>query len=128
MKRTLAAIAAATAALAAPAASHAAAVIAPPQAVTGGFAPKTPVMVEGGSLDLTNLDFVDHTFTSASTEPSGFPTWGSDFAKFGDTVPVRGVERLAPGSYTYICIFHPDITGTLVVVPGGPTTIKGGTR
>lgn len=103
-------------------------VVAPPQAVSVGYAPSTPVIVEGGSLSLTNLDFVDHTLTSAKTETSGFPSWGSDFAKFGDTVPVQGVERLGPGAYPFICIFHPDITGTLTVVPRDSTTIKGGTK
>lgn len=128
MRRAVVIAATACAALVGSAAAEAFVIAAPPQAVTNGFITPRPVIFEGGSLTFANFDLVDHTVTSATTETTGFPSWGSDAAGFGETEQVRGVERLAPGQYGFICIFHPDITGTLTVVPRDTTTIKGGTK
>ena len=45
----------------------------------------------------------------------GFFRVGSELADTGQTVDVAGTEKLAPGTYDFLCQPHPGMKGKLVV-------------
>lgn len=92
-------------------------VVAGPNAVTMGYLTRTVAIPQGGSLSLLNLDLITHTVTSTEIDGDGFERFGSDYASPGARQPVRGVDKLAPGEYPFICMFHSNLRGTLIVTP-----------
>ncbi len=90
-------------------------VLVPPDGATFGFVPSTVVIRPGDHLALSVYDLLPHTVTARRTDAAGNPLFSSDAARNGQSVPVRGVERLAPGTYQFFCTIHPQMTGELVV-------------
>lgn len=134
---TRALIAAAAIALAGPAAAGAQVALTPteptvyagPNAVTFGYLNEEVEIEQGGSLGIASFDFVGHTVTSTIFDEDGFPIFGADETGFNERSDVGGVDLLAPGTYSFICIFHSNLRGTLTVTaPTTNHTTRGGVR
>jgi plastocyanin len=69
------------------------------------FVPPTVNVAVGGSVMWTNNDTQQHTATSAGNFDAGAIEPGASMS----------VEFETAGSFTYICSFHPFMTGTVVV-------------
>jgi plastocyanin len=69
------------------------------------FVPPTVNVAVGGSVVWTNNDTQQHTATSAGNFDAGAIEPGASMS----------VEFETAGSFTYICSFHPFMTGTVVV-------------
>ncbi|MDX6664832.1 MAG: hypothetical protein QOG68_1038 [Solirubrobacteraceae bacterium] len=77
------------------------------------YATPAVVVPQGDTLRFTNLDsLAPHDFDS----PAGL--FQTDPLKANESVVVKGVEKLAPGSYPFHCSLHSWMTGTIQVVPG----------
>jgi plastocyanin len=74
-----------------------------------GYLTPSVTMNKGGTLSYTNYDAVKHNVSS----PDGL--FRSELADGGTTVPVAGVEKLKPGTYTFVCEPHPNMKGQLTV-------------
>ncbi len=101
------------------------------QVVTAGFryfpgddAVPVPTLtiLEGDSLEYAaNFDFgigSRHSVTDVQCEDGDENTpcrFDSDLKGFLEGGPVTGVPDLDPGSYSFTCILHPSLRGTLVV-------------
>jgi len=68
--------------------------------------PATLVVSMGDTVVWTNGDFVPHTATARDS------AWDSKSIDANGTY--RWVAR-APGKHTYICVFHPNMQGTIDV-------------
>ena len=70
------------------------------------FEPATLTVAPGETVRWFNDDALPHTVSASDG------TWDS-----GNLVPGQAVERRfdAPGSYPYICLYHPGMIGTIVV-------------
>jgi plastocyanin len=102
-----------------------------PQSSNGWTIPAFAVP-QGASLTFANADSARHDFVAeeygADTQPwcTAFspgqcPLFFSKFAGLGQTVPVDGLDNLVAGqSYTFLCIIHPLMRGTLVALPPLP--------
>lgn len=68
---------------------------------------------KGGEVEWTNLDEVKHNVYAG-------PLWGTRVLREGDRTTVRFGRE---GIFSYVCIFHGGMTGTVVVGDGysGPT-------
>lgn len=86
-------------------------VVSGPLAANAGYLTPVVVMQHGGTLTYTNAGDITHHDVD-SVEPGLF---ASDFADIGESVPVVGVDRLAPGQYAFKCSLHVGMQGTLVV-------------
>src|SRR3954447_12610826 len=110
-KATFAAGLTAAIALVAPAAAHAA----EQQAYAAGLNYATPAVVvtQGDTLRFTNLDsLAPHDLAS---EQGLFKT---KVLSANESEVVKGVEKLAPGTYNFHCSLHSWMTGTIQVVAG----------
>jgi plastocyanin len=70
------------------------------------FLPDTVVVAPGDTVVWTNADLVPHTATSAAG--------GWDTGEIGGSASGRTVAG-KPGTYPYVCAYHPTMRGTLVV-------------
>ena len=98
------------------------AIAAEQQAYAAGLAYATPAVVaaKGDTLRFNNLDAAaQHDLDS---DQAGL--FESPLISAGESVPVAGVEALAPGSYAFHCSIHSWMKGTLAIGeaggPGGP--------
>jgi polyvinyl alcohol dehydrogenase (cytochrome) len=82
-------------------------VVAGPGAVATTYATPTVTIQHGQSLSFTNLDVPQH-----DVQGNGF---GSPLISTGQSTPVTGVDQLPPGSYSFFCSLHRNMTGTLLV-------------
>ncbi len=71
------------------------------------YLPPTATVQAGTEITWRNLDTTAHT--ASSEDGSTFDTGGIDDGKTGT------VTAPEPGTYEYICEFHPTMHGTLVV-------------
>jgi plastocyanin len=70
------------------------------------FAPASISVAAGSTVTWTNKDAVAHTSTSDATGwDSGALAQNASFSHKFDT----------PGTFTYHCLFHPNMTGTVTV-------------
>ena len=71
---------------------------------------------KGFTVTLTNHDGVPHNFAilKPGGGPSDFLFNGQPLTQGGQTTPYS-VPALPAGTYTFICIVHPNMTGTLTV-------------
>ena len=113
-----------TASLFTPGAASAAgsALVAPPNGASVGFVPNAVVITQGGTLDLIGADSTAHNVACAKKRRSGpkkrrrKPVCMSAFAVAGETQPVKGVDKLKPGTYELLCQLHPQMTAELTVL------------
>jgi plastocyanin len=70
------------------------------------FTPDTVVAAPGDTVVWTNADVVPHTATSAAG--------GWDTGEIGGSGSGRTIAG-EPGTYAYVCAYHPTMRGTLVV-------------
>ena len=70
------------------------------------FEPATLTVAPGSTVRWFNDDALPHTVTAADS------SWDS-----GNLAPGGQFERRfdSPGTYTYLCLYHPGMTGTIVV-------------
>jgi spore coat protein A len=83
-----------------------------------GFEPRTVGLNPGGTLTVTNNDFMAHTFTADALNGRGDPLFDV-VVPAKTTLPIP-VSTLGDGTYYFHCRFHPQMTGTLVIGTGGP--------
>jgi polyvinyl alcohol dehydrogenase (cytochrome) len=110
-----AAIAVAAAALAVAAAPQTASA-AEQQAYAAAMNYATPTFTigQGDTLTLNNLDtLAKHDLVGHDGE------FGSDLIAGGESGPVRGTEKLAPGQYQFHCTLHGWMKGVMTVGPAG---------
>lgn len=122
MRRRIAVLAVALAALAAAAPSHG---LVRGYAVTRGsgygngdselIAP-TLVLPRGAELVFVNLHLWGHSIYSDAWKAPNVRLFNSDVIPFRGTSAVRGVPDLSPGSYGFFCSNHTGMRGTLVIV------------
>lgn len=73
------------------------------------FVPADLTVNQGDTVVWINKDIVPHTSTDSSATAGG---WDSGMVNAGDSaVVVMGTK----GSFDYVCIFHPVMTGKIVV-------------
>jgi len=92
----------------------------PPYIVTVGsrYLPSDIVLVRGSTLSLLTLEVPGHDITAAEPGPNGQPAFKSDpVSGVGDSAVVRGVEFLEPGTHQFLCAFHEEMRGSIIVVP-----------
>ncbi|MBU0486789.1 MAG: cupredoxin family copper-binding protein, partial [Bacteroidetes bacterium] len=70
------------------------------------FSPASLTIAKGTKVRWTNNDDVTHTVTADDT------SWGSGNLGKGDTYSKTFTQN---GTFTYHCIPHPDMTGTIIV-------------
>ncbi|HEU5035341.1 MAG TPA: multicopper oxidase domain-containing protein [Mycobacteriales bacterium] len=99
------------------------AVVAGPGGATAGYATKVVVVTQGSPVTFVNLDELAHTVTSVARDVHGNPLFTGN-ALPGNTAPIPGVEKLAPGTYSFYCQFHPNMQGTLIVEGQGRSGVK----
>ncbi len=81
------------------------------------FSPPMLTITAGDTVTWTNEDAVAHTATStAGAFDSGDLAQGASFSFTFTT----------PGTYTYLCTPHPDMTGQIVVVAAAPAATPAG--
>ena len=78
------------------------------QILNYAYSPMELEVKVGTTVTWTNMDYVPHTVTADNGAfDSGMMANGAQFSfTFNE-----------PGTYTYICTYHPNMTGTVVVVP-----------
>jgi len=72
------------------------------------YAPETVTVKKGARVDFENLDTAPHTATIAE----GAMKFDSGTIEKGET---KSVSFAKPGTYAYICLFHPYMKGTVTV-------------
>jgi polyvinyl alcohol dehydrogenase (cytochrome) len=90
------------------------------QAYAAGLNYATPVVVasQGDTLRFNNLDPLGgHDLKSVTPGLFSSPVIGG-----GETAPVAGVDKLAPGTYRFVCSVHPWMNGVLEVGAAGAPT------
>jgi outer membrane protein assembly factor BamB/plastocyanin len=80
-----------------------------PGAASYGYITPYATVGKGGSATYTNVDAAKHNVRSTDG------LFRSELADAGQTVPVTGVEKLAPGTYQFYCEPHPNMKGQLIV-------------
>lgn len=79
------------------------------------FVTSEVTVLEGSTLELTNLDIERHDVTSLDRDATGRPLFASGSLGTGEHAVVEGVDVLAPSVYPFYCATHPDMVGNLTV-------------
>lgn len=79
-------------------------------------------ITQGSRLTFANPDVAPHNVVAEATGKNG-PLFTSATITTGQTAEVKGVERLAPSTYTFVCTLHPSMRGTLTVTKPGTAAI-----
>ena len=74
------------------------------------FAPARLTVRPGDRVEWRNRDLAPHTATASAQEQSG--RWDTGRLKLGEAGEVTFGE---PGRHTYYCIYHPHMTGEIIV-------------
>lgn len=83
-----------------------------------GYKTKVVTISQGGTLNVVNLDKIEHTVTSVALNGNGLPLF-DHFATAGSTSSIPAASKLAAGRYQFYCRFHPTVMrGTLIVDKG----------
>ncbi|HVT21680.1 MAG TPA: multicopper oxidase domain-containing protein [Mycobacteriales bacterium] len=98
-------------------APRSATIVIPKNGQDKGYATKVVVISQGGTLNVVNLDNQQHTVTSDAVGKNGSPLFDR-WVDAGRTETVTAASRLAAGTYTFHCTFHPSMQGTLIVEGG----------
>lgn len=84
------------------------------QIADSAFAPATVTVAAGGSVTWTNVDDRPHTATAdGGAFDSGNLNSGQSFTTTFAT----------PGTFTYICAYHPEMRATVVVTPAAAPAV-----
>jgi spore coat protein A, manganese oxidase len=84
-------------------------------AATKGYTTKTVTISQGGTLSVVNEDNIEHTVTSVALGGGGSPLF-DHFTEPGSTTSIPAASKLAAGTYTFYCRYHPSVMrGTLIV-------------
>ena len=83
-----------------------------------GYQTPNVTLAQGGTLTVVNLDDIEHTVTSDARDANGNPLFDT-FASPGSTTTVKGVDRLAAGTYTFHCQFHQQTMKGTLTIEGG---------
>lgn len=92
-------------------------IVVPKDGQDKGYATKVVTISQGGTLSVVNLDNEEHTITADATDSHGNPLFDR-WVEPGHTNTVVNASKLAAGTYTFHCTFHPSMTGTLIVEGG----------
>lgn len=99
-------------------------IIAPPSAISTGYAPPEISILEGERLSFTNLDPAVHDVTIDAADEDGYEIYRSEQITASESArkvghPVDNVERLPAGVYSFHCSVHNTGTmrGTLTIEP-----------
>ena len=77
------------------------------ETVNFAFRPAEVSVSSGGTIELTNGDDTEHSLTASEAGIDGdVDAMSSTTIEVGDA---------APGTYDFICKYHPDMTGTLEI-------------
>jgi spore coat protein A len=87
-------------------------------AATRGYRTKVVTISQGGSLSVVNEDTIEHTVTSVALNAKGAPLF-DHFALPGSTSSIPLASKLAAGTYTFYCEFHPSVMRGTLIVEGG---------
>ena len=79
-------------------------------------------ITQGARLTFANPDAAPHNVVSEASNRNG-PLFSSATITTGQSADVKGVERLAPSTYTFLCTLHPGMRGTLTVTKPGTTVV-----
>jgi FtsP/CotA-like multicopper oxidase with cupredoxin domain len=97
-------------------------VVIPKNAATKGYSTKVVTISAGATLSVVNLDSIEHTVTSDAKDAKGNPLF-NQYSPPGSTTSIPAASKLAPGTYDFHCLFHPQVmTGTLIVDGSGGGT------
>ena len=92
-------------------------IVIPKNAQDKGYATSVVTISQGGTLSIVNLDNVEHTATADAVDKSGNPLFDR-WVQPGHTETIGKASKLAAGTYTFHCTFHPSMTATLIVEGG----------
>jgi FtsP/CotA-like multicopper oxidase with cupredoxin domain len=104
-------------------APRSATIVIPKDGMHKGYATKVVTISQGGTLNVVNLDTVEHTVTADAVGKSGSPLFDR-WVQPGRTETVSAASKLAAGTYTFHCTFHPSMTATLIVEGGSGGGVK----
>ena len=91
-------------------------VVSGPGAANYGYLTPVATARVGGSLSYPNTDIARHDVVADDKGPDGAPVFSSALAGTGETVPVKGLDRVQSGkTYAFHCSLHPGMHGQLVV-------------
>ena len=79
-------------------------------------------ITQGSRLTFANPDVAPHNVVAEATNRHG-PIFASATITTGQTADVKGVDKLAPSTYTFVCTLHPSMRGTLTVTKPGTTAV-----
>ena len=83
-------------------------------------------IAQGEKVTFSNGDVSTHDVTAKTLGGDGKPLFQSAKTGTGQSNEVVGADKLAPGSYDYLCSIHPNMTGTLTVTGSGTPSGGGG--
>lgn len=90
-------------------------------AVGNQFVLPDVTITQGSRLTFANADVAPHNVIAEAPGKNG-PLFGSAVATTGQSVEVKGVDKLKPSTYTFLCALHPSMRGSLTVTGGAATT------
>jgi len=86
--------------------------------VASGFSPSSVTLAHGDVLRVVNKDTMVHTVTSVAVDAAGDPLFDLVVAAHATGTLVIP-ETLGAGKYSFYCMIHPNMQGTLVVTGEG---------
>ncbi|HWC33434.1 MAG TPA: multicopper oxidase domain-containing protein [Mycobacteriales bacterium] len=89
-------------------------IVVPKDGAAKGYATKVVTISQGGTLSMVNLDNEEHTATADAVGKDGNPLFDR-WVEPGHTETIAKASKLAAGTYTFHCTFHPSMTATLIV-------------
>jgi FtsP/CotA-like multicopper oxidase with cupredoxin domain len=92
-------------------------IVVPKDGQDKGYATKVVTISQGGTLNVVNLDSEEHTVTADAVGGSGNPLFDR-WVEPGHTETITAASKLAAGTSTFHCTFHPSMQATLIVEGG----------
>ena len=81
------------------------------------FIPAEITIVQGETLEYTNLEPTPHNLIALRLGEDGKPVFRTDTIGAATTVVVEGLDKIEPGVYDYTCTLHPRMLGTVYLEP-----------